>query len=163
MGERNPDVDSWSSTGGAAELLIRPAGPGDATRVAEIYLSAFHDTYDFPLAHTDDEVRGWVAETLLPQSETWVAEAEGETIGFISLGDERLEQLYVAPGRTGAGIGSTLVELAKELRPGGLELYTFQVNAGARRFYERHGFRLVELNDGSNNEEGQPDVRYRWQ
>lgn len=83
-------------------------------------------------------------------------------IGFISLGDDAVEQLYVAPGRTGEGIGSRLLGLAKEKRPDGLHLYTFQVNAGARRFYERNGFRVVELNDGSNNEEGQPDVRYAW-
>jgi len=130
--------------------------------VAEVFLAAFHATYDFPLAHTDDEVRGWVADHLLPTSETWVAEAGGEVAGFMSLGEAWLEQLYVAPGRTGAGIGSRLVDLAKQRRPGGLDLYTFQVNARARRFYERHGFRVVELNDGSNNEEGQPDVRYRW-
>ena len=35
--------------------------------------------------------------------------------------------------------------LAKERRPGGLELYTFQVNDRARRFYERHGFVVAWL------------------
>ena len=37
----------------------------------------------------------------------------------------------------------------------------FQKNEGARRFYERHGFTAVEWTDG-DNEEGAPDVRYRW-
>ena len=47
-------------------------------------------------------------------------------------------------------------------RPDGLSLYTFQVNDGARRFYERHGFVVAALGDGSDNEEGQPDIRYEW-
>jgi len=46
--------------------------------------------------------------------------------------------------------------------PGGLTLDTFQVNARARRFYERNGFRIDALGDGTSNEAGQPDVRYVW-
>ena len=73
-----------------------------------------------------------------------------------------LEQLYVRRPWTGRGIGSRLLAVAKERRPDGLQLWTFQVNAGARRFYERHGFVVVEMTDGSANEERQPDVRYAW-
>jgi membrane-anchored protein YejM (alkaline phosphatase superfamily) len=54
------------------------------------------------------------------------------------------------------------VELAKRRQPSGLQLWTFQVNGTARRFYERHGFLAVESTDGSGNEEGDPDVRYVW-
>jgi predicted N-acetyltransferase YhbS len=68
----------------------------------------------------------------------------------------------VSPGWTARGIGSQLVRLTQARRPAGLELWTFQVNDGARRFYERHGFRAVELTDGAGNEERQPDVRYVW-
>lgn len=130
--------------------------------MADVFLSAFHATYDFPLAHTDDEVRGWVASVLLSSTEAWVAVRRRRVIGFISLGADSIEQLYVAPGETGRGTGGRLVMLAKERRPGGLHLYTFAVNAGARRFYERHGFSAEWFGDGSGNEEGQPDVRYRW-
>lgn len=141
---------------------LRGATAADAEAVAAIQLAAFRATYDFPGVHTDDEVRGWVADHLLPTTETWVAELDGAVVAFCSLGDGWIEQLYVAPGHTGHGIGSRLVELAKERQPGGLQLWTFQVNAGARRFYERHGFRVVEMTDGSANEERQPDVRYAW-
>ena len=55
-----------------------------------------------------------------------------------------------------------LMALAKERRPDGLELYTFQINERARRFYEHHGFVVAALGDGTGNEEGQPDVLYRW-
>jgi hypothetical protein len=54
------------------------------------------------------------------------------------------------------------MDQAKAQRPDGFELWTFLVNSGARRFYERHGFEAVEFGDGSHNEEGQPDVRLVW-
>jgi hypothetical protein len=33
----------------------------------------------------------------------------------------------------------------------------------ARRFYEARGFRAIRFTDGADNEEGTPDVRYRWE
>ena len=41
-------------------------------------------------------------------------------------------------------------------------LWTFQQNAGARRFYERHGLAAIEFTEGEGNEEKTPDVRYEW-
>ena len=142
--------------------VVRRAKPADAAAVAEIHLAAFRATYAFPPAHPDDDVRAWVAEHLLAETETWVAELDGVVVAYCSLGEGWVEHLYVAPGHTGSGIGSRLIELAKERQPSGLQLWTFQVNSGARRFYERHGFRPVELTDGAGNEERQPDVRYAW-
>ena len=131
--------------------------------IAEIWLASFKATYGFPPAHADDEVRAWVRDILLPETETWIAEEDpGVANGFISIGKRSVEQLYVSPGRTGRGLGSSLVRHAQARHPAGLELWTFQVNVGARRFYERHGFRAVELTDGAGNEERQPDVRYVW-
>ena len=51
---------------------------------------------------------------------------------------------------------------AKERRPSGFRLWVFQRNVGAREFYEQHGFPLVELTDGSGNEEREPDALYEW-
>ena len=55
-------------------IAIRRAAPADAPAVADVYLAAFQSTYDFPLAHTDDEVRGWLADEVVAGAETWVAE-----------------------------------------------------------------------------------------
>jgi GNAT superfamily N-acetyltransferase len=73
-----------------------------------------------------------------------------------------IDQLYVTPDRIGTGIGSRLIATAKARRPDGLDLYCFQANAGARTFYEHHGFMAAVFGDGSNNSEGQPDIRYAW-
>ncbi len=59
-------------------------------------------------------------------------------------------------------IGDQLLARAKELSPARLELHTFQRNAPARRFYEARGCVAVDFNDGSRNEEREPDVRCQW-
>lgn len=81
---------------------------------------------------------------------------------FMALGDGVLEYLYVRPEAQGRGVGSALVALAKQRRPDGFRLYVFQHLEASRRFYERHGCRLVELGDGSGNMERLPDALYEW-
>jgi GNAT superfamily N-acetyltransferase len=142
---------------------LRRADRDDAGAIADVFLSSFQRTYDFPLAHTDAQVREWIADDLVANDEVWVAAGpDGRVVALMALTADMIDQLYVAPSWTGRGIGSRLIRLAKARRPGGLDLYTFQVNVGARRFYERHGFLEVALGDGTGNEEGQPDVRYAW-
>ncbi len=146
-----------------SDVVLRRATSEDAGTVTEVYLRSFKGTYRFPLAHTDEQVRDHIRDDVIPTQETWVGVATtGLVVGMMVLEGAELDHLYVAPGWTGRGIGSRFVELAKRLRPTGLSLYTFQVNQRARRFYERHGFVFVDQNDGSRNEEQQPDVRYAW-
>ena len=59
------------------------------------------------------------------------------------------------------GIGTGLLDVARS-KFARLQLWTFQRNAQARRFYEARGFVLVEETDGSRNEEREPDARYLW-
>jgi ribosomal protein S18 acetylase RimI-like enzyme len=148
---------------GMDDVHVRPAQHDDADAIADVYLASFAATYQFQLAHTNQQVRRWIAEILIPTEEVWVVTDRDEVVvAMMALSSEMIEQLYVSPAWTGHGISSRLIELAKFRRPGGLDLYTFQVNAGARRFYERHGFVEVARGDGSDNEEGQPDLRYAW-
>lgn len=153
-------------TAAAAErLVIRRATADDATALADVWLSSWRATFDFPPAHPDGDVRRWIREELLLGSETWVAadpEPEGRVIALLALSDTMVEQLYVAPDWIGNGVGWRLIDLAKERRPDGLELYCFAVNAAARHFYERNGFAPVAFGDGSGNMERQSDVLYRW-
>ncbi|GAA1238710.1 hypothetical protein GCM10009665_31240 [Kitasatospora nipponensis] len=114
-------------------------------------------------AHTDEQVHDWFRHVVVPRLETWLAATpEGEVIGLLVLDEGSLDQLYLEPQRRGQGVGDALVELAKRQRPQGLELWTFQVNGPAQRFYRRHGFTEAERTDGSGNEEREPDVRLVW-
>lgn len=145
------------------EAIIRRASGSDAVAMAELWLRSF--TTALPSvrrAHTDDEVRKWFQSVVVPHREAWVAVAQNTVVGLLVLGDAELEQLYLDPPWRGRGLGDRLVGLAKQRRPDGLELRTFQVNGPARRFYERHGFVAAEFTDGRDNEEHEPDIRYRW-
>jgi pimeloyl-ACP methyl ester carboxylesterase/GNAT superfamily N-acetyltransferase len=153
-------------TGDTSErIVIRRAGPEDADAIGDVWLTSWRATFDFPPAHPDADVRRWLAEELLPKSEVWVAADPGDggrVVAFMALSPSMVEQLYVTPGWIGRGVGDRLVSLAKGRRPEGLDLYCFEVNAFARRFYERRGFVPIAFGDGSNNEEHQPDIRYAW-
>ena len=115
-----------------------------------------------PELNTEDEVRAWVADSMLPKAVVWVAEMAGQLAGYLALKGTELEHLYVAPRWQSRGVGSILLSKAKELSPGRLRLYAFQRNARARAFYEARGFVAVAFSDGAGNEEKEPDVRYEW-
>ena len=140
--------------------MIRRATADDVEEIACLYERSFA-TLDFlPVLHTLDEHRYWFAKQLT-EHEAWVWDEDGVR-GFSVLTETELLYLYLDAGWTGRGIGSALLDHAKQLRPGGFTLWTFQQNEGARRFYERHGLTAIEFGDGSGNEEKTPDVRYEW-
>ena len=143
--------------------LIRRAGEADAPAVAELLLRARKAAVPAipPMVHDDDDVRRWVRENLVPSCEVWLAVDGDDVVGLLALEHEWVDQLYVDPSRLNEGVGTALLDHAKAQRPDGLDLWAFQSNTGARRFYERHGFVAVAFTDG-DNEEGAPDVRYRW-
>jgi GNAT superfamily N-acetyltransferase len=146
-------------------MTIRRGGPADAPGAAELWLRARAAALSAipPPAHMADEVRAWFRDHVVCRCDVWLAEGEaGRLAALLVLDGEWLDQLYVDPELTGRGIGSRLVEVARRERPGGLRLWTFVSNAGAQRFYERHGFVETERTDGSGNEEGAPDVLYAW-
>ncbi len=144
--------------------MLRPARPDDGPAIAEVYLRSFHETLPhIRLAHTDEEAREHFSTVVTNDLATWVA-VEGDVIvGFLALNGDHVDHLYLLPDATGRGIGAELIGVARRERPDGLRLYAFQANAGACRFYERHGFTVIDVDDeGARNEEGEPDVYYGW-
>jgi GNAT superfamily N-acetyltransferase len=131
--------------------------------VAEVWLRSFDAALPtVRRAHPDDQVARWIADVLLPTHDVWVADADGTVVGVLALSQGRVDQLYLAPDWRGRGLGDRFVALAKQRQPRGLQLWTFQVNEPAQRFYRRHGFVEVERTDGAGNEEREPEVRFAW-
>jgi GNAT superfamily N-acetyltransferase len=144
---------------------IRRGTGADAADAAEVYLRARHAAVPAvpPLAHGNDDVRRWFRDVVIAERELWVAEdAEAGIVAVLVLDGDWLDQLYVEPGLTGRGSGAALVDVAKRECPSGLQLWAFQSNVRALRFYERHGFAEAERTDGADNEERAPDVRLVW-
>jgi ribosomal protein S18 acetylase RimI-like enzyme len=89
-----------------------------------------------------------------------VKENTGKIVGMMAIGGTELDQLYIHVDYQGMGIGTRLVNLAKELSPGKLQLYTFEVNKGAQLFYEKHGFTVIGR--GIETQSGMADICYEW-
>jgi chorismate mutase len=115
-----------------------------------------------PPVHSDDDVREWLGGRLHSTDMVWVAEVDGAVGGYARFTESWLDDLYVAPGLARRGIGSALLELVKQQRPGGFCLWVFEMNTPARDFYARRGLVELEHTDGSGNEEQAPDIKMAW-
>lgn len=149
--------------------VLRPARNNDAGDCASVFLRSRRFALpDVPVVHDDGDVRRWMADEVIAHADVTVAEVDGMVVGLMVLEadpDPRsgwISQLYLDPSWIGRGLGERFVQRAKAAHPAGLQLWTFQTNAPAQRFYERLGFQAVERTDGAGNEERAPDMRYRW-
>jgi GNAT superfamily N-acetyltransferase len=146
--------------------MIRPASPDkDAEAVATVLIESRRAFLPFaPSAHPDSDVRNWVRTRLLPTNRVVVWEENGNVVAVLATSEEPtcswIDQLYVLPGWNRKNIGTKLLQHAHRALPKPIRLYTFQQNAGARRFYERNGYTAIEFRDGRANEENCPDVLY---
>ena len=134
--------------------MIRPAAPDDAPAMGAILSDWIDATPWMPRIHTRAEDAAFCA-SLVPHA--WIA---GEREGFMALRTGEVAALYVAAPARRRGLGGALIEHAKAVSDA-LSLWTFEVNAPARRFYARHGFAETRRTDGENDE-GLPDVRLEW-
>jgi len=143
---------------------MRSTKPQDAAAVAALYLSARSASLGSipPVVGSDDEVLSWLATRISRGEECWVTEDSSGITAMMLLEPGWIDQLYVRPDKVGEGIGSQLVQRAKELMPTGIKLWTFQSNFRAQNFYEHHGFVAIEKTDGQNNQERSPDICFEW-
>ena len=99
----------------------------------------------------------------LSQSHSVVVALEEEgckVIGFIAFTPKKISQLYVHVGHQKRGIGSRLLDIAKEKSHGCLRLFTFERNRSAQRFYQSRGFRIVAR--GFEESMQLEDIEYEW-
>jgi GNAT superfamily N-acetyltransferase len=146
------------------KTLVRLAQAADAAVIAHIHMASRAATMPYlpPQQRSHAEVTRWVRDVLLSRCRTWVAVRDAEVVGYAALDGDMLEDLYLRPDVRRQGIGTLLLDEVRRHRPGGLSLYVFQQNAGARAFYARHGFTVLDTNDGERNMENLPDMTLRW-
>jgi GNAT superfamily N-acetyltransferase len=111
--------------------------------------------------HTPEEDRWFFRERVFTTCEVWGAFDAGTMTGMIAFREDWIDQLFVLPEAQGRGLGTVLLRIAQDTFDR-LQLWTFQRNLPARRFYETRGFALVQETDGARNEEKEPDALYLW-
>ena len=107
------------------------------------------------------EDRDYFQKYVLANNRVWVATQGGKRLAFMAMNDSFVDQLYVDPAHWRQGIGLRLLSLAKRLSPEHVWLYTLQVNATARAFYEKQEF-VAEKFGISPPPESEPDIEYHW-
>lgn len=112
-----PVLDAWES----------------ATRLAHAFMS------DEFIAQSRKDV----TNIYLPNTDTWVAEVDGEVRGFVALMGNEVGAIFLRPDFHGQGIGRALMDKAQALH-GNLEVEVFKVNKIGREFYSRYGFDFIE-------------------
>jgi GNAT superfamily N-acetyltransferase len=144
-------------------LRCRQASVGDARAIASVFTASFRLLAFLPTLHTAEEDQRFIENDILKECEVTVAESEGRIISFLARDGGEIRLLYTHPNFIGLGAGGRLIEAAQRCGVAALELWCFQANVRARKFYEARGFRAVRFTDGDSNEEKMPDVRYRWE
>jgi GNAT superfamily N-acetyltransferase len=138
----------------SADLLIRAATLDDAAELAKLHVAIWRVAYhgivpDDYLAKLDVNrmTKGWRERMNTAGREDFVAIAEGEIVGFVTIGPNRdgeaenvgeLWAIYVGESRWRGGAGSVMYRHAiQRLRQRGFQ--SVIANTRARRFYEKQG------------------------
>jgi GNAT superfamily N-acetyltransferase len=160
-------------------VRIRAATSGDALAIESARVHGWRVAYRhvFPAEELDAlpiDAKRWRARLADPPTgwSTFVAETEGEVVGFASTGPSRdepgigeLYAIYVQPDAWGTGAGRALIERAEQqlrLEYADATLWVLEDNPRARSFYERAGWQA----DGARKAEPRfgvraAEVRYR--
>lgn len=144
-----------------ANWNFRSAVAEDAQDLARILKHWIMHTDWMPKLHTDAEDLRFLTKLICDHEVTVFQDTFG-LFGFMARDQHIIHALYLHVNARGRGVGKALLDLAKS-RSDRLELWTFQQNQGARRFYRRERFREVEYTDGAGNDEHLPDVRLIWE
>jgi GNAT superfamily N-acetyltransferase len=143
---------------------IRLADVADAAMVARVHMTSRAATMPYlpPQKRSHEQVTEWVRDVLFSTCRVWVAVRDAEILGYAALEGDTLEDLYLRPDVLRQGIGTLLLDTVRRHSPEGVALHVFQQNTDARAFYQRHGFTVLDTNDGRRNMENLPDMTLRW-
>ncbi len=143
--------------------MLRQLKLDDMDAAARVVRTAFDQALpSLAGLHTPEEDQWFFRERVFETCEVWGAfDGAAMMRGIIAFREDWIDQLYVLPTAQRRGVGKDLLQVAQNAF-GRLQLWTFQRNAPARRFYEARGFALIQQTDGARNEEKEPDVLYLW-
>jgi putative acetyltransferase len=129
----------------ADSLRVRRPQTAELPALLGLWERAVRATHTFLIEADITFYRPLTAEFLASDTlDLWVIADQADVpIGFMGLGADAIEALFLEPSYRGRGCGRRLVDHAQELRGGALTVDVNEQNASARGFYERLGFTVV--------------------
>jgi len=138
----------------AGDPTIREAVPDDAPTLRELAIRTYAEA--FGASFSPPDLAAVLAASFAPEAvDRWIAEDRvllaavgGRMVGFGQLGETRdgglsLRRLYVEADLRGRGLGTALLaRLLEGVTDREVRLDVWEFNPGARRLYERFGFRV---------------------
>ena len=130
----------------SSEITLRPASPQDAGDIAALWHRGWIDGH---LGHVPEALHAHrrladFQQRVPPRiPTTTVATIGAEIVGFVTVHDDELEQLYVAASARGRGVAAALLRHGEKViskRYPKAWLAVAVGNARARRFYAREGW-----------------------
>ena len=119
--------------------MIREFKQSDMQPVLDIWLAASIKAHGFIEREFWESNVSAMRDIYLPSSEIHVSEDNGTVNGFIALNGDSVSALFVSPGSQGNGIGTGLLNKAKQLRST-LDLNVYKENLKSLEFYRKHLF-----------------------
>jgi GNAT superfamily N-acetyltransferase len=128
------------------EIVFRVANADDLLAIATVWYRGWLDGHmgHVPAAIQQHrrlaDFRQRVPERL---DATTVATVESHVVGFVTVHDDEIEQLYVAEAARGSGVAAALLRRGENVIAARFDLAWLAVVAGnvrARRFYARNGW-----------------------
>ena len=132
-------------------MRIRSDRPDDLPRLARLFQETVHRV---GAGHyTPEELAAWAPaeldlgrwEARLARNGAFIAEGDGEILGFAELSPEGVvDMLFVHKDHQGRGVASALLAaLEAEAREAGFDLLTTQASRIAKPFFLRRGFTVL--------------------
>lgn len=140
-------------------VTVREFTKADIERLVDIWLDCSVQAHDFIDSEYWASKKNDMAQVYLPMSQTFVAEYEGEIVGFVSMVDTYLAALFVDNKYQQRGIGKKLLDHVKQACDT-ISLKVFEKNANAVRFYSNNGFSVAE--ELVEEETNQPEFAMVW-
>jgi GNAT superfamily N-acetyltransferase len=136
-------------THAAAEVVLTPATAQDLEPLVALRIEAMRESLERigrfdPVRSRERFVSGFEPR------HTWHIEVEGERVGFVVVKPMEhfllLDHLYVRPAFQGQGLGAVVLQrVFQQADAAGLPVRLGALRGSeSNRFYQRHGFRLVE-------------------
>lgn len=124
---------------------IEPCDEKDYNTLAEIWERSVRATHSF-LTETDiTDIREALIPIYFKAVSLYVIFDGDEIAGFIGLSGQHIEMLFVDSNRMGKGLGTRLLEYAKN--SGAQSVDVNEQNPAALGFYQANGFRVVSRDE----------------